>query len=46
MRNMRVWTCLLLLASLAAAGCNTAAGFGKDMESGGRAIKEEANEHK
>ncbi len=28
------------------AGCNTMEGAGKDIEKGGKAIKEEANEHK
>lgn len=28
------------------AGCNTVQGAGKDIESGGKAIKEEAAEHK
>ena len=38
----------LLLVSTAAAlsGCNTVAGAGKDIEKGGGAIKDEANEHK
>lgn len=27
-------------------GCNTMAGAGKDVEQGGKAIKDEANEHK
>ena len=27
-------------------GCNTVAGAGKDIESGGKALKEEAQEHK
>jgi len=28
------------------AGCNTVAGAGKDVEQGGKAVKDEANEHK
>lgn len=32
------------LATLA--GCNTVEGAGKDIEKGGAAIKDEANEHK
>ena len=42
-----------LLASLLLAGtfatltgCNTIAGAGKDVEQGGKAVKDEANEHK
>jgi predicted small secreted protein len=42
-----------LLASLFLAGtfatlvgCNTIAGAGKDVEQGGKAVKDEANEHK
>jgi predicted small secreted protein len=27
-------------------GCNTIAGAGKDVELGGKAVKDEANEHK
>ncbi len=38
----------LFLAGTAAVvtGCNTVEGAGKDIESGGKAIKDEANEHK
>jgi predicted small secreted protein len=38
----------LFLAGTAASltGCNTVAGAGKDIERGGAAIKDEANEHK
>lgn len=38
----------LFLAGTAAAvtGCNTVEGAGKDIEQGGKAIKEEASEHK
>lgn len=32
--------------SVALTGCNTMEGFGKDVEKGGREIKEEAREHK
>jgi entericidin B len=28
------------------AGCNTMEGAGKDIEKGGKAVKDEANEHK
>lgn len=28
------------------AGCNTVEGAGKDIEKGGKAVKDEANEHK
>jgi entericidin B len=30
----------------AIAGCNTVEGVGKDVEQGGRALKDEAREHK
>jgi entericidin B len=38
----------LFLAGTAAAvtGCNTVEGAGKDIEKGGKAIKDEASEHK
>lgn len=38
----------LFLAGTAAAltGCNTVEGAGKDIEQGGKAIKDEASEHK
>lgn len=38
----------LYLAGTAAAltGCNTVEGAGKDIEKGGKAIKDEAGEHK
>ncbi|MFZ3086551.1 MAG: entericidin A/B family lipoprotein [Methylotenera sp.] len=38
----------IFLAGTAAAltGCNTVEGAGKDIEQGGKAIKEEASEHK
>ena len=38
----------LFLASLfgTLAGCNTVAGAGQDIEQGGRAIKNEAREHR
>lgn len=35
----------LLSFGVIAAGCNTTEGFGRDMESSGRAIKNEAREH-
>jgi predicted small secreted protein len=38
---------LFLLGTIATlSGCNTVAGAGKDMEQGGKAIKDEANENK
>ncbi|OIQ88182.1 entericidin B membrane lipoprotein [mine drainage metagenome] len=43
---------LLLATTLVAgvvvtiAGCNTMEGAGKDIQEGGKAIKDEANEHK
>jgi predicted small secreted protein len=44
---------LLLLTTMFLAGtavtltaCNTVAGAGQDIEKGGKAIKDEANEHK
>jgi predicted small secreted protein len=47
MRTIRSAFCFLALASFAfaAAGCNTTEGFGKDLESGGRSIKESAQKH-
>jgi predicted small secreted protein len=41
MLKIRILVCLALLASVgaAAAGCNTTEGFGKDIESSGKAIK-------
>ena len=42
MRTTRALTILLLLASLAAAGCNTTEGFGKDVQAGGRKIENAA----
>ena len=38
----------LFLAGIAATltGCNTVEGAGKDIQQGGKAIKDEANEHK
>lgn len=37
----------LFIAGTAAtlSGCNTVAGAGKDIEKGGKAVKDEANEH-
>jgi predicted small secreted protein len=32
--------------SVAMTGCNTVEGAGKDIQQGGKAIKDEANEHK
>ncbi len=38
---------LILAGALATlAGCNTVEGFGKDVERGGKAIKNEANEQR
>jgi len=47
---MRRITLLLALVALAsfgvvAAGCNTTEGFGKDIQSSGRAIKDSARKH-
>lgn len=44
MRPAKMLCCLALLASVCAiaAGCNTSEGFGKDIESSGKAIKEAA----
>ncbi|HEY2629977.1 MAG TPA: entericidin A/B family lipoprotein [Usitatibacter sp.] len=39
-------TFLATTAGALLSGCNTVEGAGKDVESGGRAIKEEAREHK
>ncbi len=35
-----------LLCSLSLSACNTVEGAGKDIQSGGKAIKDEAQEHK
>ena len=47
MRMIKVTLCFALLAVFiaAAGGCRTTEGFGKDVEAGGRAIKNEAREH-
>ncbi len=38
---------LFLVSTIAIlTGCNTVAGAGKDIEQGGKAVKDEANEHK
>ena len=47
----RIFALLLTTMFLAGAaatltGCNTVEGAGKDIEKGGKAIKDEANEHK
>lgn len=42
MRN--AFALLSILGLLAVAGCNTAEGFGQDLESAGSAIEEEAEE--
>ncbi|MES2181620.1 MAG: entericidin A/B family lipoprotein [Pseudomonadota bacterium] len=40
-------TTLFLAGALATlSGCNTVEGAGKDIQQGGKAIKDEANEHK
>lgn len=45
MRTFKLLLCLATLASLAAsvAACNTAEGFGEDLESGGEAIQNSAS---
>ncbi len=47
MRIIRALVCVAALASFGAAvvGCNTTEGFGKDVEAGGRKIKDSAREH-
>ncbi|MCE9637351.1 MAG: entericidin A/B family lipoprotein [Planctomycetes bacterium] len=44
---IKLMFCLAALASFggAIAGCSTTEGFGKDVEAGGKAIKESAREH-
>jgi predicted small secreted protein len=44
MRTIKMLLCLAALASFgaAASGCHTSEGFGKDVESSGKAIKEAA----
>ena len=47
----RIFALMLATAFLAGTavtltGCNTVEGAGKDIQSGGKAIKDEANEHK
>lgn len=44
---MRKTLALLLLGGylITLAGCNTVEGMGEDLEAGGEAIEEEANEH-
>ncbi len=37
---------MLLLASIGLAACNTAEGFGEDVQSGGKAIEDSANDVK
>jgi entericidin B len=39
-------TLFLVGAFTTLTGCNTIAGAGKDVEQGGKAVKDEANEHK
>jgi entericidin B len=39
-------TSLFLAGTVALTGCNTIEGAGKDIEKGGKAIKDEAGEHK
>ena len=42
-----LFTAMFLLGSLGAlTGCNTIEGAGKDIERGGKAVKDEAREHK
>lgn len=47
MRTFKTFLALAALLSFGSLtiGCHTAAGFGKDMQSGGRRISEEAHEH-
>ena len=47
MRTLKTSLALAALLSFGflAIGCHTAEGFGEDMQSGGRRIKEEAREH-
>lgn len=47
MRSIKKLLCAMALASLGAAaiGCGTTEGFGKDVEAGGKAIKDSAREH-
>ncbi|RDD60298.1 entericidin A/B family lipoprotein [Ferruginivarius sediminum] len=40
----RVLALISIFGLLAVAGCNTAEGFGRDVESAGQAIEEEAEE--
>lgn len=46
MRTLKTSLALVALLSFGclAGGCHTAEGFGEDMQSGGRAIEEEAEE--
>lgn len=39
-------TLFLVGATASLTGCNTVEGAGKDIQQGGKAIKDEANEHK
>lgn len=39
-------TIFLATTMTSLSGCNTIAGAGKDVEQGGKAVKDEANEHK
>lgn len=42
-----IWAALaIVLIGLGVSGCNTTEGFGKDMQSAGEAIEEEAEEAK
>jgi entericidin B len=41
-----IMTTLFLAGTVALTGCNTVEGAGKDIEKGGKAIKDEASEHK
>lgn len=44
---VQLLTTLFLVSAVGAmTGCNTMEGAGKDIEQGGKAIKEEAKEHK
>lgn len=45
-RLMAVLVALAFASPFLLAGCNTIQGAGKDVESAGKAVKEEAREHK
>ena len=42
-----LWSALFLAGAISTlAGCNTIEGAGKDIQQGGKAIRDEANEHR